>query len=69
MSVRECGGFQSRFYPTWNEKIFRGIIGHFGLRPTARVKSLSRGERAGLCLVLTLAPEPELLMLGMQKVE
>ena len=63
MSVRECGEFQSRFYPTWNEKIFRGIIGHFGLRPTARVKSLSRGERAGLCLALTLAPEPELLIL------
>ena len=63
MSVRECGDFQSRFYPTWNEKIFRGIIGHFGLRPTARVKSLSRGERAGLCLALTLAPEPELLIL------
>jgi ABC-2 type transport system ATP-binding protein len=63
MSVRESGDFQSRFYPTWNEKIFRGIIGHFGLRPTARVKSLSRGERAGLCLALTLAPEPELLIL------
>jgi ABC-2 type transport system ATP-binding protein len=63
MSVRESGDFQSRFYPAWNEKIFRGIIGHFGLRPTARVKSLSRGERAGLCLALTLAPEPELLIL------
>ena len=63
MSVRETGDFQSRFYPAWNEKIFRGIIGHFGLRPTALVKSLSRGERAGLCLALTLAPEPELLIL------
>ncbi len=63
MSVRECGAFQSRFYPAWNERVFRGIIGHFGLRPTALVKSLSRGERAGLCLALTLAPEPELLIL------
>jgi ABC-2 type transport system ATP-binding protein len=63
MSVRESGEFQSRFYPTWNEKIFRGIVGHFGLRPNALVKSLSRGERAGLCLALTLAPEPELLIL------
>src|SRR5664280_2082721 len=63
MSVRACGDFQSRFYPAWNEKIFRGIIGHFGLRPAALVKSLSRGERAGLCLALTLAPEPELLIL------
>src|ERR1017187_9823727 len=59
MSVRECGDFQSRFYPRWNEKIFRGVIGHFNLKPTARVKDLSRGERAGLCLGLTLAPEPD----------
>jgi ABC-2 type transport system ATP-binding protein len=63
MSVREIGRFQSRFFGTWNDKVFQGIVGHFNLRPTARVKSLSRGERAGLCLALTLAPEPELLIL------
>ena len=63
MTVRECGEFQSRFYPRWNEKIFRGVIGHFALKPGARVKELSRGERAGLCLALTLAPDPELLIL------
>jgi ABC-2 type transport system ATP-binding protein len=63
MTVKQCGEFQSRFYPRWNEKIFRGVIGHFNLKPAARVKDLSRGERAGLCLGLTLAPEPELLML------
>ena len=63
MSVKECGGFQSQFYPRWNEKIFRGVIGHFSLKPTVRVKDLSRGERAGLCLGLVLAPEPELLIL------
>ena len=63
MKVKECGGFQSQFYPRWNEKIFRGVIGHFNLKPSARVKDLSRGERAGLCLGLTLAPEPELLVL------
>jgi ABC-2 type transport system ATP-binding protein len=63
MTVRESGEFQSRFYPAWNEKIFRAIIGHFGLRPASQVKSLSRGERTGLCLALTLAPEPELLIL------
>jgi ABC-2 type transport system ATP-binding protein len=63
MRVREIGEFQSRFYAKWNERVFRGIIGHFSLRPTALVRSLSRGERAGLCLALTLAPEPELLIL------
>jgi ABC-2 type transport system ATP-binding protein len=63
MKVKECGEFQSAFFPRWNDKLFRGIIGHFGLKPSARVKDLSRGERAGLCLALTLAPDPELLIL------
>jgi len=63
MTVRESGEFQSRFYPRWNEKVFQSVVGHFGLKPGARVKDLSRGERAGLALGLTLAPDPELLIL------
>jgi ABC-2 type transport system ATP-binding protein len=63
MSVRECGKFQARFYPRWNERILHGVIDHFGLKPGARVKDLSRGERAGLALALTLAPDPDLLVL------
>src|ERR1044071_4617646 len=58
MTVRECRDFQSQFYPKWNDKVFRGVIGHFGLKPENRVRSLSRGERAGLCLALTLGPGP-----------
>lgn len=63
MTVRECERFQSSFYPRWNKAIFAGVIEHFGLDPRALAKNLSRGERAGLCLALTLAPEPELLIL------
>ncbi len=63
MRVGECGRFQSRFYPRWNEEVFRGVIDYFRLSPKSRAKNLSRGERAGLCLALTLAPEPELLIL------
>ena len=63
MSVRECGRFQSAFYPKWNDRIFQSVLGHFGLKPHARAGDLSRGERAGLCLALTLAPQPELLIL------
>ena len=63
MTVRECNEFQSAFYPRWDEKVFRRITGHFGLKAEARVRDLSRGERAGLCLALTLAPDPELLVL------
>lgn len=63
MSIRECAKFQASFYPRWNEAIFQGVIRHFGLDPKAKAGNLSRGQRAGLCLALTLAPEPELLIL------
>ena len=63
MSVRQSGEFQSAFYPRWSDKVFRGVTGHFGLKPEAKVKDLSRGMRAGLCLALTLAPDPDLLIL------
>ena len=63
MTVRECGNFQASFYPKWNDEIFQGVVDHFGLSPKAHAGDLSRGQRAGLCLALTLAPEPELLIL------
>ena len=63
MTVAQAGYYQSQFYPKWNNRIFAAIIGHFGLSHDARARSLSRGERAGLSLALTLAPEPELLIL------
>jgi ABC-2 type transport system ATP-binding protein len=63
MTVEQSARFQSQFYPRWKEKVFRGVVDHFALRSEARVKDLSRGERAGLCLALTLAPDPELLIL------
>lgn len=63
MKVRECGEFQRAHFAKWNDRLFRGVADHFRLKPDAKVKELSRGERAGLCLALTLAPEPELLIL------
>jgi len=63
MKVREAGEFQAAFYPRWQPRIFASVIDHFGLKADARVKDLSRGQRAGLCLALTLAPDPELLIL------
>lgn len=63
MKVRECGWFQSRFYSHWNDDLFRTVLEYFRLDPQSRAGSLSRGERAGLCLALTLAPEPQLLVL------
>jgi ABC-2 type transport system ATP-binding protein len=63
MRVGECGQFQSRFFERWNNELFKSVIDYFRLDPKARASSLSRGERAGLCLALTLAPEPEVYIL------
>ena len=63
MTVRECGKFQASFFPHWNQDIFETVITHFRLTPQMKGGQLSRGQRAGLCLAMTLAPEPELLVL------
>ena len=63
MGVDECSRVQASFFERWNQKVFDAVVDHFGLSRRARAKDLSRGERAGLCLAMTLAPEPELLVL------
>lgn len=63
MTVAQCGKFQSEFYPKWNNDIFQAVLSHFRLDQRNKAGNLSRGQRAGLCLALVLAPEPELLIL------
>jgi ABC-2 type transport system ATP-binding protein len=63
MTVQECANFQASFFANWNQDIFESVITHFRLTPNMKAGHLSRGQRAGLCLALTLAPEPELLVL------
>src|SRR5579862_1751690 len=63
MRVRQCGKFQAQCFRTWNEDLFQSVLKHFRIDPNARAKALSRGERAGVCIALTLAPGPELLIL------
>jgi ABC-2 type transport system ATP-binding protein len=63
MTVKECGQFQASYYSGWNRDIFETVLAHFRLKGGMKAGHLSRGQRAGLCLALTLAPEPELLVL------
>lgn len=63
MTIEECGKFQAAFYQHWNSSIFDAVLSHFRLDRKNRAGNLSRGQRAGLCLALVLAPEPELLIL------
>jgi ABC-2 type transport system ATP-binding protein len=63
MTVRESEQFQSDSFPNWNPTLFQNTIERFGIRPTARIRTLSRGQRAGVSIALTLSSDPELLIL------
>ncbi|HEX3356613.1 MAG TPA: ABC transporter ATP-binding protein [Tepidisphaeraceae bacterium] len=63
MRVKDAKAFQSQFYPKWNDELFDSVLEFFRVDSKNRAKNLSRGERAGLCLAMTLAPEPDLLIL------
>lgn len=63
MRVNDAEKFQSRFYPKWNRELFHSVLDFFRVDPKTRARNLSRGERAGLCLAMVLAPEPDLLIL------
>ncbi len=63
MTVEQLGRFQAAFFANWNQAIFDAVVEHFALERKGKAGSLSRGQRAGLALALTLAPEPELLIL------
>jgi ABC-2 type transport system ATP-binding protein len=63
MRVGHYAGFQRDFYPHWNQQIFTRVIDYFAISPSTRAGHLSHGQRAGLHLAMTLAIEPEILML------
>ncbi len=63
MSVAQCERFQSGTFARWDGKQFRDTIDRFGIDPNARVSHLSRGQRAGVSLALTLCTLPEALVL------
>jgi ABC-2 type transport system ATP-binding protein len=63
MRVKDAEAYQSRFYPKWNHELFSSVLEFFRVDPRNRARSLSRGERAGLCLAMVLAPEPDVLVL------
>ena len=63
LKVSNLKKMQQSYYPLWKEDIYQNIIANFDVEPRQEVRSLSRGERAGLNLALALAQNPELLIL------
>jgi ABC-2 type transport system ATP-binding protein len=63
MRVSECARFQRGCYAHWNHDVFAAVIDNFSIDPRTKAGHLSHGQRAGLHLAMTLAIEPELLVL------
>lgn len=63
MRVLELLRYTQAFYPAWDEGYANALLDRFRLDPKARVKDLSRGERAKAGLVCALAYRPALLIL------
>jgi ABC-2 type transport system ATP-binding protein len=63
MRVGQYEWFQKGFYNHWNHDTFAAVIDYFAIDPRTRAGHLSHGQRAGLHLAMTLAIEPEVLVL------
>jgi ABC-2 type transport system ATP-binding protein len=63
MRVRELMRYIAAFYPTWDSAYAEKLRVEFGLDPEAKVKNLSKGQRARAGLLCALAYRPELLVL------
>lgn len=63
MQVRQLIHYTQAFYPDWDEDYAEALRERFALEPKAKVKNLSRGEKAKLGLLVALAYRPELLLL------
>jgi ABC-2 type transport system ATP-binding protein len=63
MRVREVMRYVQAFYATWDEPYAEQLREQFALDPNARVKTLSKGQRARVGLLTALAYRPPLLVL------
>ena len=63
MTVRQSEKFQRETFTRWNSAMFESTVRRFGIDSGQKIRVLSRGQRAGVSLALTLATEPELLVL------
>lgn len=63
MRVRDAELFQRDTFPQWDAIYFNETLRRFSINPSQRIRQLSRGQRAGVSVALTLAAQPELLIL------
>ncbi len=64
MTIGELEKFQRAFFAgSWDDKLFNDMLDYFELSKKQKIKTLSNGQRAQVSLAVTLAPNPELLIM------
>jgi len=63
MRIDELQRYARAFYPTWDDAYAESLRREFGLDRAARLKNLSKGQRARAGLMVALAYRPDLLLL------
>src|SRR5437762_5053668 len=63
MRVDELIRYTSAFYPKWDDAYAEELRQAFALDPAAKIKTLSKGQKARAGLLIALAYRPELLVL------
>jgi ABC-2 type transport system ATP-binding protein len=63
MTVSELARYSRAFYPAWDHGYAEELRQAFALDPTAKIKTLSKGQKARAGLLVALAHRPELLVL------
>src|SRR5215469_5448513 len=63
MRIEELVAFTRPFYSTWDDEYARSLQQMFELDPGAQIRTLSKGQRARVGLLLALAFRPQLLVL------
>ena len=63
MRIHELMRYIAAFYPAWDAAYAEQLRKEFDLDPAAKIKQLSKGQRARAGLLIALAYRPELLVL------
>ncbi len=63
MTVEEKMRFARSFHDSWDDQKAADLLVRFGLPQNKKIRELSRGNRARVCLVTALAFNPELIIL------
>jgi ABC-2 type transport system ATP-binding protein len=61
--ILDLADFQGAFFSRWKRRRFDDMLDHFRLLPKQRIRQLSNGQRAQVSLALTLACQPDLLIM------